>query len=117
MMYDHLLAISLVVVGLGAVYGGLRATALTLLAGARGTALVWRLMRSRQLCPDCRRLGERCPWCCDDTYRITVGALAVALPVVALPLMLRSWIEFSPQAKWTAGVWTAVWLAAGFTLL
>jgi hypothetical protein len=116
-MYDRLLAISLVVVGLGGLYVGLRATFTAVLASARGTALVWRLMRSRELCPDCRRLGERCPWCCDDTYRITVGALAVALPVVALPLMLRSWIEFSPQAKWIAGAWAAVWLAAGLTLL
>jgi hypothetical protein len=116
-MYDRLLAISLVVVGLGSFYLCLRGMFSALLASARGTAVVWRLVCSRKVCPDCRRLGERCPWCCDDTYRLTIGALAVAVPVVALPLMLRSWIEFSPQAKWTAGVWAVVWLAAGYTLL
>jgi hypothetical protein len=116
-MYERLLTLSRAAVGLGLVYCCLRTTAAVLLFGARGAATLWRLARCRQRCPDCRRLGERCPWCDDDARRALVGALVVLLPVAAWPLMLRSPVEFDPRTKWAAGLWAAVWLALGSALL
>lgn len=109
-MFDRLLAISLGLVALGVLYACLRAALMATILGARGTALVWRVARSRRVCPDCRRLGERCPWCRDDAHRAAVGALALVLPVLAWPLMLRSHLEFSPRAKWVVGLWAVTWV-------
>src|SRR5690349_4700627 len=109
-MFERLLAISLGVVGLGVLYGCLRLAVTATVLGVRSTALVWRLARCRQLCPDCRRLGERCPWCGDDRYRVVATTLAVLLPVAGWPMMLRGPVEFPAGAKWAAGLWAAVWV-------
>jgi hypothetical protein len=116
-MYDRLLTLSLVVVGLGGIYLCLRGMIAAVALGARGMAFVWRLACSRRVCPDCRRLGERCPWCCDSARLAAVGALAFVLPVVAWPMMLWSPVEFSARSKWATALWSAVWLAAGSVLL
>jgi hypothetical protein len=116
-MFDRVLTLSLAAVAIGLLYLGIRGTVAALLFGVRGTALLWRLSRCRRCCPDCRRLGERCPWCDDDARRAMVGALLLVLPVVAWALMLKSPVEFSPRAKWVAGVWAAVWIAVGSRLL
>ena len=107
-MFDRLLAISLGVVALGVLVVCLRFAYTAAILGARGTALV----RCRQVCPDCRRLGERCPWCGDDAHRAVVTMLAILLPVAGWPLMLRSPLEFPPGAKWAAGLWAAAWVLA-----
>src|SRR5687767_12464526 len=70
-MFDRLLMISLLVVGLGLIYLCGRATATVVLLSTRGAVLLWRLARCRRVCPDCRRLGERCPWCTDDLHRLS----------------------------------------------
>jgi hypothetical protein len=116
-MFDRLLMISLAVVALGLVYLCARAALTGLLLGARGSARLWWLARSRHVCPDCRRLGERCPWCGDDLRRLGVGALAMVLPLPAWLMMLRSPIEFPAQAKWAAALWSAVWLGVGLQRL
>jgi hypothetical protein len=116
-MFERLLTISLGVVGLGMLYLCLRAVFTVTRFGIRGTALVWRLVRCRRICPDCRRLGERCPWCCDDVQRALVGAMAFLVPVVAWPMMFRSHVEFTPQAKWLTGVWATTWCVAALVTL
>jgi hypothetical protein len=116
-MFDRLLMVSLLVVGLGLIYMGARAALTLILLGTRGAVLLWRLTRSRRVCPDCRRLGERCPWCADDLHRLGVGALAMILPLPAWLMMLRSPIEFPPPAKWAAGLWSVVWLGVGLQRL
>jgi hypothetical protein len=116
-MFDRLLMISLLVVGLGLIYLCARAALTFVLLSARGAALLWRLARSRRVCPDCRRLGERCPWCGDDLRRVGVGALAMVMPLPAWLMMLRSPIEFPAQAKWAAGLWSAIWLGVGLQRL
>jgi hypothetical protein len=116
-MFERLLMISLIVVGLGVLYLGLRAVFTVTLFTIRGTALVWRLVRCRHICPDCRRLGERCPWCCDDFQRALVSAMAFFVPVVAWPLMLRSHVEFTAQTKWLTGLWATTWSLAAFVTL
>lgn len=113
MIYDRLLTISLGVVVLGCLYLCCRAAVTAMLLSARGTALVWRLARCRHVCPDCRRLGERCPWCEDDLRRVVVSTLAVVLPLPAWVMMLRSPVEFPSGAKWAAGLWSVLWLGIG----
>src|SRR4051812_20311014 len=109
-MFDRLLAVSLGVVALGVLYACLRAALTATFLGARGTVHVWRLVRCRQVCPDCRRLGERCPWCCDDLHRVVVTGLALVLPVAGWALMLRGPVEFTPVMKWGAGLWATAWV-------
>jgi hypothetical protein len=116
-MFDGLLTISLAAVALGTIYLCVRTALVAAVFSVRGTATVWRLACCRRVCPDCRRLGERCPWCGDDLRRLGVSALAMFLPVPAWLMMLCGPIEFTSRAKWAAGLWSAVWLGIGLEQL